>query len=415
MNLRVVFTFVVLLTGALYQNLAGQKSITVFQNQLSEILAKSDINEKKYRLSIFNDEFNNWLAQNEAGEVQGTKPLQIITAADDVFTLYYYTQHDLSGIDYQFFVKYKDEEGDIHAHHFAEKIKLDNKTAGKVKEPVIRFTSQLVTGTKLYEVSFSDSDNPLVWKRYSDLKLKCMFEEIGKAKDDDKKLAINNLVLSRLKTIWQSPVLFEDEFTGIARMKTLFSKDKKIKISTYGVSFSDFSNLFYGAVIVKDDKGIIKVNLLTDKSGSIRTPTRASLTANKWYGATYIDIIETNYQKKTYYTLLGYKGQDEFVKKRVVDVMMISGGKPRFGTPLFKQGRYTYNRLIFQYSLGANMLLRYNEKEKMIVMDNLVPSDPNYKGVFRFYGPDFSYNGYKFEKGKWILYNNIDLRNPKGE
>jgi hypothetical protein len=49
----------------------------------------------------------------------------------------------------------------------------------------------------------------------------------------------------------------------------------------------------------------------------------------------------------------------------------------------------------------------------MIVMDNLVPSDPNYKGVFRFYGPDFSYNGYKFEKGKWVLYNNIDLRNPK--
>jgi hypothetical protein len=376
-------------------------------------LANSDVNEKKYRLSIFNDEFSNWLTQNEAGEVQGTGSLHSITTDDDVYTLYYYTQHDLNGIDYQLFVKYENETGEIEAHHFAEKIKLDNKTAGKVKEPVIRFASQLVTGTKLYEVSFSDSENPLVWKRYSDLKLKCMFEEIGKAKDDDKKLEINDLVLSRLKTIWQSPVLFDDNFTGIARMKTLFSKDKKIKISTYGISFSDFTNLFYGAVIVKDDKGAIKVNLLTDKSDGIRSPTRASLTVNKWYGATYIDVIETQYQKKTYYTLLGYKGQDEFVKKRVVDVMMISGGKPRFGTPLFKQGRYTYNRLIFQYSLGANMLLRYDEKEKMIVMDNLVPSDPNYKGVYRFYGPDFSYNGYKFEKGKWILYNNIDLRNPK--
>ena len=414
MNLRIVFTFFVFLTGVLFQNVAGQRSIAFFQNQLSEILANSDVNEKKYRLSIFNEEFNSWLIQNTAEEVDVAKPLQVVVSDDDTYTLYYYTQHDLSGIDYQFFVKYQKETGDVMVHHFAEKIKLDSKAAGKVKKPVIRFTSKLMSGMKMYEVSFSDSDNPLVWKRYSDLKLKCMFEEIGKTKDDNKKLAINNLVLNRLKTIWQSPVLFEDEFAGIARMRTLFSKDKMIKISTYGVSFSDFSNLFYGVVIVKDNKGDIKVNLLADKSEGIRSPTRASLTANKWYGATYLDIIETHHQKKKYYTLIGYKGQDEFVKKRVVDVMMISGGKPRFGTPLFKHGRYTYSRLIFQYSLGANMLLRYDEKEKMIVMDNLVPSDPNYKGVFRFYGPDFSYNGYKFEKGKWVLYNNIDLRNTKG-
>ena len=413
MNLRIVFTFVVLQIGVLFQNAVGQKSIAFFQNQLSEILANSDVNERRYRQSIFNDEFNNWLRQNEAEEAQGTSSLHSVTTDDDVYALYYYTQHDLKGIDYQFFVKYNNETGDVQVHHFKETINLDNKAAGEVREPVIRLTSQQMSGLKMYEVSFSDSDNPLVWRRYSDLKLKCMFEEIGKTKEDEKKLAINRLVLRRLKIIWQSPVMYEDDFTGIARMKTLFSKDKDIKISTYGISFSDFTNLFYGAVIVKDNKGGINVNLLTDKSDGIRSPTRASLTANKWYGATYLDIIETHYQKKKYYTLIGYKGQDEFVKKRVVDVMMISGGKPRFGTQLFKQGRYTYSRLIFQYSLGANMLLRYDEKEKMIVMDNLVPSDPNYKGVFRFYGPDFSYNGYKFEKGKWVLYNNIDLRNPK--
>ncbi len=413
MNLRILITLITLLSGALFQSAVGQNSISLFQNQLSGILANSDVNEKKYRLTIFNDEFNSWLTNNQVKAETLTEPLKVIVTDDDMFSVYYYTQHDLSGIDFEFFTKYRNGAGDIQVHHFSERIKLTEKSAGRVKEPVIRLTSKMIAGVKLYEVSFFDSDNPLVWQRYSDLKLKCMFEEMGKARGDSEKLEINSLVLTRLKIVWQSPVMFDDNLSGIARMKTLFTKDRQVKICTYGISFSDFSNLFYGAVIVKEDNGAVKLFQLTDKSDGIRSPTRASLTTKKWYGATYLDIVETKYQKKTFYTLLGYKGQDEFVKKRVVDMMMLTGGKPHFGTPVFKQGRYTYNRLIFQYSLGANMLLRYDAKEKMIVMDNLVPSEPFYKGVFRFYGPDFSYNGYEFEKGKWILHNNIDLRNPK--
>ncbi len=413
MNLRIIFTFIIILSGALSKNTFSQNDLAGYQKQLKEILANSDSNEKKYQLSRFNKEFNSWLILNRADESTVDQPMKVRVTDDDIFTIYYYTQHNLRGVDYDFFVKYQDESGHVQVHYFTNKTELDEKLAGKVNEPVIRLASKMVNGVKLYEVSFSDSNNPLVWTRYTDLKLKCMFEEVGKANEDSVKLKINSLVLNRLKKVWQSPVMYNDDLSGIARMKTLFSKDKKIKICTYGVSFSDFSNLFYGAVVVKRDKGDLQVFPLTDKSDGIRSPTHASLNTNKWYGAIYIDIIETQYQKKNYYTLLGYKGQDEFVKRRVVDVMMLPGGKPRFGAPMFKMGRYTYNRLIYQYSLGANMLLRYDEKEKMIVMDNLVPSETFYKGVFRFYGPDFSYNGYKFEKGKWILHNNIDLRNPK--
>ncbi len=413
MNLRFVFTFIILLTSALSKNATGQNNITYFHNQLSEILDGNDVNEKKYRLSIFNQEFNNWLLQNDIGEELIEEPLKVAVTDDDLFSLYYYTQHDMRGIDYGFFVKYRNDAGDVQVHFFSEKMKPVGKSTDKVKDPVIRLTSQLLNGVKMYEVSFSDSENQLVWKKYSDLKLKCMFEELGKTKNDDYKIALNKLVVRRLEYIWQSPMLFDDGFSGIGRMKTLFSEDKNIKICTYGIFFNDFSNLFYGAVIIKEDKDKVNVFLLNDNSEAIRSPTRASLTNNKWYGATYLDIIEKQYKKKIYFTLLGYRGQDEFVKKRVIDVLWFSGGKPRFGSPIFKPDRYTYNRLIYKYSLGANMLLRYDEKEKMIVMDNLVPSEPYYKGVYRFYGPDFSYNGFKFEKGKWILYNNIDLRNPK--
>jgi len=57
-------------------------------------------------------------------------------------------------------------------------------------------------------------------------------------------------------------------------------------------------------------------------------------------------------------------------------------------------------------------MLRYDAKMKMIVMDNLSPSDSFFKNDFRYYGPDFSHNGFKFEKGKWVYHSDIDLRNP---
>jgi len=49
----------------------------------------------------------------------------------------------------------------------------------------------------------------------------------------------------------------------------------------------------------------------------------------------------------------------------------------------------------------------------MIVFDHLSPSKPSLVGVYEFYGPDFSYDGYKFEKGMLELYPDIDIRNIK--
>jgi hypothetical protein len=33
------------------------------------------------------------------------------------------------------------------------------------------------------------------------------------------------------------------------------------------------------------------------------------------------------------------------------------------------------------------------------------------EGKYEFYGPDFTYDGLKFEKGVWIHYQNIDITN----
>ncbi|MBL7915546.1 MAG: hypothetical protein JNL49_10925, partial [Bacteroidia bacterium] len=55
--------------------------------------------------------------------------------------------------------------------------------------------------------------------------------------------------------------------------------------------------------------------------------------------------------------------------------------------------------------------LRYEEKKKMFVFDHLSPASPSAKGQFRYYGPDFTYDGYRFKKGLWYYKSNLDMRN----
>lgn len=54
------------------------------------------------------------------------------------------------------------------------------------------------------------------------------------------------------------------------------------------------------------------------------------------------------------------------------------------------------------------MILRYNEQEDIIVCDHLSPGNPKMKGKYEYYGPDFSYDAFDFEKGKWFHKSDID-------
>jgi len=47
----------------------------------------------------------------------------------------------------------------------------------------------------------------------------------------------------------------------------------------------------------------------------------------------------------------------------------------------------------------------------MIVFDHLSPSRPEFKDMHQYYGPDFSYDGLRFESGQWVLVKDLDLRN----
>lgn len=288
-----------------------------------------------------------------------------------------------------------------------------DEVKGKGRNNGVRLSSKLTydMSNDLYQLSIS-SHGGTEYVQSVDLMTKCWFEKLFKQVTDESKDSINTILSQRLNALWKNSLLYDSGFESLKRLKTISSQDEKVKICTYNITKEGFVHEFYGAVIIKED-GVVSVYPLDDRSEKIRTPERSSLSDKKWYGAIYLDIIDVTDKKKTYYTLLGYKGYDEFVKTRVVDVLTIRNDHIRFGSPIFKMDKFTFNRVIYHYSAGTTMMMRYDKRKKMIVMDNLVPTESFYRGVYRFYGPDFTYNGFKFQKGYWQLEENIDLRNLK--
>ena len=153
---------------------------------------------------------------------------------------------------------------------------------------------------------------------------------------------------------------------------------------------------------------------MIDKSAEIKNPSLASLTNENWYGALYYDILINKKEGKTFYTLLGWDGNNDFTNKKIIEALYFTkSGKPRFSAPVFERNGKKMKRIIFEYSKMASMLLRYDKKYKMIVFDQLVPSEKKYEGQYAYYGPNFLHDAMEYDKKKWVFVTNVEVKNPK--
>lgn len=375
------------------------QEFTSWSQQLEKLDSITDPNKKRFELKELNASLNSLWADREIKQDNNTK-LQLFSSEDKKVNVACFGAETYKGIyQLEWLVKYNNR-----VWSFREEFNFQEaKTSPQLKYSLSTYQEDI------YSFEVKNGKKTLI--NSVDLLSKCLFEDFELLQTDIEKDSLNKIIQKRMVRLWSNEDMFDHSFANLKRMRTLHSDDGKVKVCTYNILKAEFNQVFYGAVILKD--GGINVVVLNDDSREIRSPERSTLTAKKWYGALYYDIIETSSGSKTYYTLLGYKGHDEFMKTRVIDVMQVQNNRLRFGAPIFKNDRISRNRDIFQYSAKATMMLRYDAKLKMIVFDNLEPSDPMFRTVYQYYGPDFSYNAYKFTGGVWEFKKDIDLRNPK--
>lgn len=239
--------------------------------------------------------------------------------------------------------------------------------------------------------------------------------EIRFIRTDEEKENLNNEIEKILAATLAMENSFQHNFESIRSIGQLRSGSNHIRIITWNIRFSGGNFRYYGYLqYLNKKKNSVLTYRLNDKSDSLTAPEQAVLNHNKWFGALYYELHEYIYDNKEYYVLFGWDGNNNYTNKKIIDILYFTkAGKPIFGKPVFRTGKGLKKRVVFEHSIRNSMTCKFNPSINAIVFDHLSPAKPSQDGKYEFYGPDGSYDGFRFSKGKWVFVPGIYVTNPK--
>ena len=230
-----------------------------------------------------------------------------------------------------------------------------------------------------------------------------------KHNEDFKKLLSETLILDGS---------FEHPFDNIPTLSKLNTKNSTFRLITWNIQNDAGEHRYYGfaQLSAKSTRSKeIKVIELKNMKGELVSMENKSLNSEKWPGAVYYQMIENKKGKNTYYTLLGWRGIDNGLTQKIIEIVYLSGEDIKFGYPLIKVDNKNRRRLVFSYNAKTSMHLNYDEERKQFTFDHLAASSNLVIGNYRFYGPDGSYDALQWEKKYWKYINDIDAKNKADE
>ncbi|MEG1910716.1 MAG: hypothetical protein RR190_07075 [Bacteroidales bacterium] len=261
------------------------------------------------------------------------------------------------------------------------------------------------------------------------------FQALIHSTDEAHRLLYSDKFTKEVIEIVKNDSKFNFPFDSIANLRSFVAKDKSFRIINW-VILKDEGLVTHKAIFQIFNKNEKKYEIveLQDLSAQCENPEQFVGDAEHWFGALYSQLVETQYNDKTYYTLLGWNGSDALCNRKVIESLYIkSNGDLVFGSPLFKMGKTLQKRVIFRLGKMYDMILRYDyqsypkkiaSKKKgvapslhsipanLIVFDRLVPLKSHLQNEFSFYLPIGGiYDAFFFEQGKWNLKLDVDAHN----
>ena len=227
-------------------------------------------------------------------------------------------------------------------------------------------------------------------------------------------------------------------FDSLRTVSILSSDDGKFRVFSWYVQYQSGEYTYFGLIQSWNERSKrFESHWLTDRSPQILQPEEALLDADNWYGALYYDIVETGKSDRKYYTLLGWDGNDQVMRRKIIEVLTFrQSGSPVFGYNLFRNYNRKARRIIFEYSARSGMTLRYDRQayhvkernkrtrktrlkevqDDMIVFDRLVPLQPSLTGNREFYVPESNvFDALIWTGGHWDIVRDVDARNTDPE
>ncbi len=196
-------------------------------------------------------------------------------------------------------------------------------------------------------------------------------------------------------------------FDSVQGISKLYAPDSAFRIFTWGLDFDDYYSRQRGAIQFKTPDGSLSLVPLRDISEFTDKPNDSIRNKDNWIGAVYYNIIKTQHNGKSYYTLFGYDDNSVRTNKKWIEVMTLNEkNQPVFGNAVFSYEmdsvkRRPQNRYSIEYKKGARILVDFVEEEGIILVDHLISETDEPDKPYTFI-PDGDYEGFKWTNGKWL-------------
>jgi len=219
----------------------------------------------------------------------------------------------------------------------------------------------------------------------------------------------HNNFLSHFHQTIQLNESFEYPFKKLEKIGKVTSGDGLVRCYSWNLLTTDGSYRYFAFIQIQSKQGNKIIFQLNDNPNQSTIPENTKLVPLNWYGALYYKIFHVPNKEKDQYILLGWDGNNNRSMKKIIDVLEIHPDQTiSLGAPIFVENNQVKHRKVFEYSSKGKMTLTYHKKTKRIVFDHLVPIHPRYKGIFEFYGPDYSFDSYIWDNAHWIFKSNIN-------
>ena len=220
----------------------------------------------------------------------------------------------------------------------------------------------------------------------------------------------NNGFTKELLEVLQYPNSYNYPFDSLKTISILQPEDKKFKLFNWILRKDDGRIDYYGYIVLpsKDNKKnkIIKLNNVSNNINENQIFKK-----DNWYGALYYKIISPKKKNNKYYTILGWDGNYEEKTQKIIDIIEINDKEAFFGKDIFIKNENKTFRVLIDYNKNTSVSVNYDNDKKRIVFDNLVPLKESYKEYNAYFVPDGSFNCFQYKNGKWIFYEDVDVRN----
>lgn len=242
---------------------------------------------------------------------------------------------------------------------------------------------------------------------------------IMNAEDMIDRFRADSLFTRGLVQALRQPNSFQYRFDSLTTISKVYAPDSSFRIFTWQV-MKDFSAYRqHGAIQMRTTDGSLKLFPLFDHSDYSDNPFDSIRTPANWIGAVYYGIVQKSFNNKQFYTLVGYDESNARSTKKWMEVLHFdAAGKPQFGGRFFTYTQDSIKpaqpafRFCLEFKKQAGAKFNYDPELDKIVFAHLVSETGEVKERFSLI-PYGTYEGFRWQNGKWIHEKNVDEVDPK--